>query len=77
MTNFMIAANEGREMPPLEAMTELAYFFTHSVEGTYENTVTYEAGTVWLEIYKKDKNIFENVPASILFDCTRPSSFNR
>ena len=53
--NFMIAANEGRRMTPVEAMTELAYFFTHSLEGTYENTVTYEAGTVWLEIYKKDK----------------------
>lgn len=53
--NFMIAANEGGRMTPVEAMTELAYFFTHSLEGTYENTVTYEAGTVWLEIYKKDK----------------------
>lgn len=53
--NFMIAANEGRRMTPVEAMTELAYFFTHSLEGTYENTVTYEAGAVWLEIYKKDK----------------------
>lgn len=80
MKNFMIAANEGREMPPLEAMTELAYFFTHSVEGTYENTVTYEAGTVWLEIYKKDKknqdalskqtNFYDAIP--LLVDYERP-----
>lgn len=51
--NFMIAANEGRRMTPVEAMTELAYFFTHSVEGTYENTVAYEAGREWLGLYKK------------------------
>lgn len=53
--NFMIAANEGSRMTPLEAMTELAYFFTHSIEGTYENTIAYEAGREWLKLYKKDK----------------------
>ena len=31
MKNFLIAANEGGRMTPLEAMTELAYFFTHSL----------------------------------------------
>jgi len=55
MKNFLIAANEGGRMTPLEAMTELAYFFTHSLEKTYENTVAYEAGTEWLKLYKKDK----------------------
>ena len=78
--NFMIAANEGGRMTPVEAMTELAYFFTHSLEGTYENTVTYEAGTVWLEIYKKDKknqdtlskqsNFYDAIP--LLVDYERP-----
>ena len=78
--NFMIAANEGRRMTPVEAMTELAYFFTHSLEGTYENTVTYEAGAVWLEIYKKDKknqdalskqtNFYDAIP--LLVDYERP-----
>ena len=78
--NFMIAANEGGRMTPVEAMTELAYFFTHSLEGTYENTVTYEAGTVWFEIYKKDKrdqdalskqtNFYDAIP--LLVDYERP-----
>jgi len=53
--NFLIAANEGGRMPPLQAMTELAYFFTHSIEGTYENTIAYEAGSEWFKLYKKDK----------------------
>lgn len=53
--NFLIAANEGGRMTPLEAMTELAFFFTHSLEKTYENTVAYEAGSEWLKLYQKDK----------------------
>lgn len=78
--NFMIAANEGGRMTPVEAMTELAYFFTHSLEGTYENTIAYEAGTKWLEIYKKDKknqdtlskqsNFYDAIP--LLVDYERP-----
>lgn len=80
MKNFMIATNEGGRMTPLEAMTELAYFFTHSLEGTYENTIAYEAGTKWLEIYKKDKknqdalskqsNFYDAIP--LLVDYERP-----
>lgn len=80
MKNFMIATNEGGRMTPLEALTELAYFFTHSLEGTYENTIAYEAGTKWLEIYKKDKknqdalskqsNFYDAIP--LLVDYERP-----
>lgn len=78
--NFMIATNEGGRMTPLDAMTELAYFFTHSLEGTYENTIAYEAGIKWLEIYKKDKknqdalskqsNFYDAIP--LLVDYERP-----
>lgn len=78
--NFLIAANEGGRMTPLEAMTELAYFFTHSLEGTCENTIAYEAGTEWLELYKKDKknqdalsmlsNFYDAIP--LLVDYERP-----
>lgn len=78
--NFLIAANEGGRMTPLEAMIELAYFFTHSIEGTYENTIAYEAGSEWLKLYKKDKknqdalskqtNFYDAIP--LLVDYERP-----
>lgn len=55
-TNFLLAADAGKDMPPRLAMRELAYFFTHSVAGTYENTVCYEAGNEWLTKYKEDSS---------------------
>jgi hypothetical protein len=78
--NFLIAANAGKDMNPVDAMRELAYLYTHSIEGTCENTVAYEAGAEWLERYKKDKqnhnelswqlNFFEAIP--FLVDDERP-----
>ena len=79
-TNFLIAANAGKNMDPVDAMRELAYLYTHSIEGTFENTVAYEAGTEWLERYKKDNqnhdelslqlDFFEAIP--LLVDDERP-----
>ena len=78
--NFLIASNAGKDMNPVDAMRELAYLYTHSIEGTCENTMAYEAGVEWLERYKKDKrnqdelsrqlNFFEAIP--LLVDDERP-----
>jgi len=54
---FLITAIEGEKMSPITAMTELAYLYTDSPKNSYEKALAYEAGTEWLQKYKKrEKN---------------------
>jgi len=52
---FLITAVEGEKLSPVEAMTELAYLYTDAPKNSYEKALAYEAGTKWLQKYKKEK----------------------
>lgn len=53
-TNFLIAANAGKNMNPVDAMRELAYLYTDAPKNSYEKALAYEAGVEWLKIYKNN-----------------------
>lgn len=53
-TNFLIAANAGKNMNPVDAMRELAYLYTDAPKNSYEKALAYEAGVEWLKIYQNN-----------------------
>lgn len=53
---FLMTAISASSMEPLDALKELASFYTFSLEGTYENTIAYIAGNAWLAEYKRRRH---------------------
>lgn len=53
-TNFLIVANAGKNMNPVDAMRELAYLYTDAPKNSYEKALAYEAGVEWLKKYQNN-----------------------
>jgi hypothetical protein len=75
--NFLIDANAGKNMNPVDAMRELAYLYTDAPKNSYEKALAYEAGVEWLKIYQnnamsqieKQTSFLEIIPS--LIECEK------